>query len=272
MDYFKKERGRELYPRKRKDDATVDLTTEGTEVRSDMPPSMSKQEPILDTARYFLVLEGEEKEPDYLKVLVRGKAFRNLKIAYKSLSNKKGDGNLIHKIVVFVKNAIQNKEIEDKTGVKYSLNEIDKIYAVVDVDSLENEIATGVKQLSEAQWIISNPCFEIWLYYAFHNTPEEDFKLDEIDVSQRSQTLKTMLNQVHKGGIGGAQAFAEIHTAIVNAKQHYLLDRNGVPVLYATQMFIFAEQVLMTLKDSYDQWIARKIAMAAFYREGEKSE
>ena len=257
MNYSKKTKNKDLFEQK----VVVKSPSESYTLEAHLPinpvAGYSKGEGLLTTSKFFLLVEGEVKEPQYIIDLLNDSAFRNLIIAYRSPANETG-GNLVNKMVQIISKATADKMIADSQGRIHHLDSVDKIFAIIDVDALENELANALKLGLAAQWIISNPCFEIWLYYAYSSTPEE-LKLDVIqNPLARSQELKRLLPTTHKGGINARKAFAEIYTAIKNSKAHYQLQPNMVPTLYSTQMHIFAEEVLLVLKDSYDKWLVER--------------
>lgn len=72
---------------------------------------------------------------------------------------------------------INSKRLVEIEGYNYQLTEIDLVYLFTDVDHYEDELRellVNDKNYGE-HWIISNPDFEIWLYYCFRNQPDDDF-------------------------------------------------------------------------------------------------
>lgn len=212
-----------------------------------------KEEGQIEPRLYVLFVEGENKEPAYFGQLQGRFSYSNLKISYVSLSNSTGySGNLAQKMSLAVSDAYDNGfvVVDDELLI---ITDIDELYVVMDVDCLHDEISVEKKNECRATWIISNPCFEMWLYYSFHNKPEEDLHLMDVDVSQRSSVLKTLLNKVHKGGIGCRQAFDKMDEAIRNSRLFYSEDEQGLPVLYATSMFVLVQKIFMAIHDEYEQ-------------------
>ena len=126
----------------------------------------------------------------------------------------------------------------------------------------------------QGQWIVSNPCFEIWLYYCFLNNPEEDLNcLKAEPVSTRSQKLKSLCNSLVKGGMNPVRAFELMHAGIDNSKEHYRVDDEGIPVLYATQMHEMAQYLIDTMNrnaNEYELFLKMKAEQRAI-RHKEKS-
>lgn len=211
-----------------------------------------------DPKLYVLFVEGSDKEPHYFGLMQGRSSFSGLKITYTDLaSNGDYEGHLARKMCAVV------SESYEKGGVTihketYSIQEVDDVFIVMDVDSLHDEIAGGINSEKRATWIVSNPCFEICLYYAFHQTPEVDFQYENIEVSKRSSKMKTDLNTIHPGGIGCRDAFFRMADAIKNAEGHYLLDDQGVPCLYATGMHLLATRIYNIIGAEFDKRISER--------------
>jgi len=103
------------------------------------------------------------------------------------------------------------------------------------------------------EWVISNPCFEIWLYYCFLNNPEEDLScLVTLDVKHKSQRLKRMGHKLVIGGLNPILAFEHMEKGIEYSRQHYVVDECGVPklllpkcVIWQNIFWTFSSRILM---------------------------
>jgi len=86
--------------------------------------------------------------------------------------------------------------------------------------------------------IISNSCFDVWLYYAYHVTmPNFQLPSDPLKISGK---FKGWLPRVIRGGISPKKAILNIK----NAKINYREDENGIPLLFSTNMYLLAEDLL----------------------------
>lgn len=140
-------------------------------------------------------------------------------------------------------------------GSTHTLLDDDKVYLVSDVDEFYDKLKDLVPKETRAQWIISNPCFEIWLYYCFKNNPKTDLKeLEGLEVAKKSQKLKNLLNAKISGGANPCKAFFCMETGISNSKAHYLEDDNRIPKLYATKMYEMAEYIINTLNENDNEY------------------
>jgi hypothetical protein len=97
------------------------------------------------------------------------------------------------------------------------LQDIGKIYLFTDVDHYYDELNSlliKATQREKEDWIISNPDIEIWIYYCYRNTPEQDL-LEVIDAqpeSMRSSILKMVNGRFNNGGgLDTRKTFENLH-------------------------------------------------------------
>ena len=150
-------------------------------------------------------------------------------------------------------------------GQIYHLNTMDKVFLLSDVDEFYEqlvEIFRDKNKEDQGQWIISNPCFEVWLYYCFKNNPNTDLAcLKSLTVDKRSKELKRISNKVVHGGLNPLLAFEKMEDGIKHSLKHYAEDNNSIPVLYATQMHEMAKYLVDTINNNaneYSEFVRRK--------------
>ena len=131
----------------------------------------------------------------------------------------------------------------------------DTYYTVTDVDHFYNDIVRSKAGYENEgiNLIISNPCFEVWLYYSKRDDKFEGFVMPE-DRLKLSQKVKQFLNDKIPGGCNPAKAVFDIKENIANARKNYGEDENGIPLLFATNMFVLAEDVLPYLEAEIEVW------------------
>lgn len=228
----------------------------------------SKGEPHLDTAIVFILSGGSEREKDYFKPLKVDKHIKNIKIAFRS---KKGQGLKPYELVSYASDFIKNKTFITEDNISYHIEDGDTIYLIQDVD----EFGPDIKQYLEVDdeklpincnWIISNPSFEIWLFYHHYDNPSilaDGLSMTEHD---RSNWLKEYLNKIIKGGVKSTQALHFANIAIDNSRKNYS-DENGFPNVYATQMHIVAEKIIAILgENEYKAMNERRNARITFFK------
>ena len=204
---------------------------------------------------------GTNRERDFLKVLIRGNGLSSLRVVFLSK-----DGQGLHP------DQMQERWQEIRTtGVvetdihKLQLDAMDKIFLLSDVDEFYDQLVEILGKKVDGdngQWVISNPCFEIWLYYCYLNNPEHDLAiLEKLPRAKRGQTMKSLGDTLVPGGLNSIRAFEQMHDGIRNSESRYALDENGITVLYATQMHFMAKYLVDTLNSSageYDDYIRNK--------------
>lgn len=223
-----------------------------------VPDGYRKPEEKRSAALIFVISGGEVRERDFLKELTQRKRTHSLRVAFFSKEKQGLQPNQMQKYWLKVR---KEKMLEVK-GQKYSLLSADKVYLLTDVDEYYEQLVGIVGKQSEedvGQWIISNPCFEIWLYYCFADNPCDDLSvLEELSTKERSKKLKGLGNDVVKGGLNPRKAFEKMKEGIVHSSKHYKEDENSIPCLFSTQMHTMARFMVETMNNNakeYDEWL-----------------
>lgn len=226
----------------------------------------SKGEPHLETAIVFILSGGSEREKDYFRPLRMDAKIRNVKIAFRS---KKGQGLKPYELASIASEFLRNKLFITEENLSYHIEEGDTIYLIQDVDMFGPELRkhlSGDYDKSAIQWIISNPAFEIWLFYHYHDNPSmlnDGLTLSERD---RSNWLKENLNIIIPGGVKPTQALHYAEIAIRNSRNNYS-DVDGIPEVFSTQMHLLAESVIEKLGDAeYKAMNERRNARIAMFK------
>ena len=133
-------------------------------------------------------------------------------------------------------------------GKEYRLSKVDKVFLVSDVDEFESQLVSALSTKEKddyGQWVISNPCIEIWLYYCFEkDLPSEMLNLRYMAKAKRSQRMKQLNHQLIHGGADPRKAFDNTPTGIVNSKSHYKTGHYKIPRLFATSFHLMMEQII----------------------------
>ena len=214
-----------------------------------------KQEGFLSSNLFFVLSGGEKKEKDFFKELIKKPNLHSLRVLFMS---KKGQGLFPYQMQKKWLEIQKEHEfvIEDQI---YQIDAMDKIFLLSDVDEFYEqllEISKDTVAGDQGQWIISNPCFEIWLYYCYLNNPEKDLDdLKSLTVAEKSKKLKQLGQTVVPGGLNPCLAFEKINTGIENSKPHYDIDANGIPVLFATQMYQMAQYLIDSMNSNNNEYI-----------------
>ncbi|MDR2641936.1 MAG: RloB family protein [Planctomycetaceae bacterium] len=196
---------------------------------------------------FFVIISGGEvREKNYFKIISKQDKFNRIKIEFVADLNQLNPKGLLA--------TAKGKQERYKTSQE---DEPDKIFIISDVDHFMKELL-NIKPTCEASdisLIISNPCFEIWLYYGKFNQKPDDFIIPENPL-KISQEFKRYLNYKFSGGVTPQRAIFDIEAAISNSSINYKEDNNGIPKRFSTNMFRLAEQLLPFIKDELNKMIA----------------
>lgn len=226
----------------------------------------TKGEPHLETTVVFILSGGSVREKDYFKPIKDDKQITNIKIAFRS---KKGQGLKPYELIAIANDYLKSKIFITEDNLSYHIEDGDIIYLIQDVDEFGTEIKKHLAsdyERSAIQWIISNPSFEIWLFYHHFDDPamlSEGLSKSEHD---RSNWLKEYLHGIIPGGIKPMQALHSADVAINNSRKNYS-EVDGFPNIYATQMHIVAERILEILgEETYNEMNRRRQNRIALFK------
>lgn len=230
-------------------------------ITPDVPSIYSKSDGTLPYELVFVISGGTNRERNFLKDLIENRESLSLRILFLS---KEGQGLHPNQMQEQWKD-IRTSGIIETDGQQFKLDIMDKVFLLTDVDEFYDQLVEIFREKApddDGQWVISNPCFEIWLYYCYLNNPEEDLAiLKELSPAERSKKMKSHGNILVPGGLNSARAFVKMQDGIKNSSSHYASDDNGIPVLFATQMHLMAKYLVDTLNanaSEYDDYVRRK--------------
>ena len=128
---------------------------------------------------------------------------------------------------------------------------MDKVFLLSDVDEFYDQlekIFKGNQTDVQGRWVVSNPCFEIWLYYCYLDSPEKVLGcLKTEPITTRSKKMKALGNTLVSGGLNPCLAFENMLNGIEHCIAYYAEDDNRITVLYATQM----HEMIMCIDNDY---------------------
>lgn len=259
---YKKNSGiQELEPLHHVDSDGTDYVIGDEVMASDVPSMYSKSDGTLPYELVFVISGGAKRERDFLKVLIKGTGPSSLRVIFLS---KEGQGLHPDQMQERWKD-IRTSGIVDTDMQKFQLDVMDKVFLLTDVDEFYDKLVDILREKAEddnGEWVISNPCFEIWLYYCYLNNPEEDLAvLKELSLAKRSQTMKSLGDALISGGLNSIRAFEQMYDGIKNSSSRYALDENSIPLLFATQMHLMARYLVDTLNSNageYDDYVRNK--------------
>lgn len=189
----------------------------------------------LPKAFFVIISGGQDREKKYFRIISDKDKFKRIKLEFIADPLKLSPDGMFE-LAQYRKKHYTTSQNEDA--------EPDKIYLISDIDHFINELLR-IKPKCESEGfklIVSNSCFEVWLYYAF----KEDIPNFQIpkDIRKISWKFKGWLPSVIPGGIKTTKAILSIDDNIENAKKNYKEDKNGIPMLFSTNMYLLAEDLL----------------------------
>lgn len=240
------------------EEAPSSLSTQVPTPPNGYEPNISEErEPDL----FFVISGGEKRERDYLNRL-KTQSYRSLSIIFVATRGKKSGGNPTQRsgtspndiLILWNKIYKENEKTLTINNNCYKLEEIDQIFFLTDLDHFHAQLKNILNnnQAQPYQWIISNPCFEMWLYYSYISD-DPSLKLQQLNTLsdiKRPKALKKHLDTLTKGSCDSRKAFDNMEVAIQNANQYWKgLDAHKIPNLFSTQMKDLAEKIWARIKN-----------------------
>ena len=261
LSYIRQNKALDLLP---KSGEEIVLNRESDVTSSVAPRQLKgyeKTDGVMSYSIICVISGGEKRERDFLKTLIRQKDLHSLRVAFIS---KEGQGLQPYQMQEQWEEIQKTKTIaiDDRT---FQLDEMDKVFLLSDVDEFYEQLVRILESHvveDQGEWIISNPCFEIWLYYCFCDKPQEDLaSIIPLSPKQRSQELKHLGHNIVTGGLNGIKAFEYMLPGIAHSIRNYAEDSNAIPVLFATQMHKMAQFLIDTMnrnRGEYDEFVKLK--------------
>lgn len=199
-------------------------------------------------ALFVIYSGGTEREKDYFRLVDKNAAiFSFIKIRFIGNPDFEAGG----------KPAIMRIAIEQTKESQEAANEEnpdrDKYFLLTDVDHFEQFLPEMKQECKDngIELIISNSCFEVWLYYAEREDRCVGFEIpaDKLEISSK---FKTWANTKVKGGLKPTKAIFNIKQNIANAEKNYV-EKNGLPTLFSTQMFRLARNMVPYIDDGLER-------------------
>lgn len=223
---------------------------------AEVASSYQKGEGMVQPKSFIVIIAGGERERDYFK---RVMDIEKLKISIFIEPNfNKDDEPRIFRF------AIDKVEYYKSSS---SPENPDMYYLLTDVDHFGRHIVAHRTECEDCgiRMMVSNPCFEVWLYYGYHEDKFVDFVLPD-DISKLSSTLKRYVNTSVDGGLNVRNAIFKIRQNIENAERNYMCNENMMPGLYSTDMFVLGKDILSFIEGELDAQERRLEALAMAHK------
>ncbi|MDO9635221.1 MAG: RloB family protein [Paludibacter sp.] len=254
--YSKSSPERELLPQKR----TKTVAAEANLLTVTDIHSANYQKPDVEEmpkAFFIIISGGESREMNYFRIISANDRFKRIKLEFIADPLKLSPDGM-YELAQYKQARYATSRNEDA--------EPDKIYLISDVDHFMNELLRIKPKCTTDGFhlIISNSCFEVWLYFAYHDTiPDFQLPSDPLKISSK---FKGWLPSVIRGGIKPEKAILSIYQNIENAKKNYKEDTNGIPILFSTNMYLLAEDLLPLIEPELTALIVEHKRIEAQFR------
>jgi hypothetical protein len=202
--------------------------------------TFQRKDEIRQSKKIFIFCEGAKTEPAYFKYFQEMDSRLDIQI----FGSMDGEDNTPAGLLTKAESKIN--ELKESNDIEGS----DEIWIVFDTEKPENDAQRG-NQITTLKcgcnsygWgaAESNPSFEIWLYYHFHESkPMRD------DV-QLFTSFKEFVNAKIPGGFDPRKDPKKINLAIVNSKANYNTQSER---LMSTNVFLLAESIMVILSEKY---------------------
>lgn len=200
--------------------------------------------PSREAKSIYIFCEGAKREFDYFEYFKELDSRINIEV-YKLHPN---EDNSPYGLLRIAENCIIKSD--ENPNPKYNFIEGDEVWIVLDIDLDKDEsrkpqiedIKTKCKIRENWFLALSNPCFEVWLYY--HSFSDKPMLNDP----EKCATWKQYVNNSFKGGFDSRRHPIYIEKARVNAKNNFVLH-DSKPDLGCTEVYNLADSIIPLLKE-----------------------
>ncbi|HMV80638.1 MAG TPA: RloB family protein [Leptospiraceae bacterium] len=200
--------------------------------------------PERDAKKIYIFCEGRKREYQYFEYFEEIDSRINI-IIYKLHPEENNSPNGLLKIAETC--LIPSEENPEPEFFK-DMNQEDEVWLVFDVDPDKSnsrfpQILNVRQKCKEYGWntALSNPCFEVWLYFHFFAEKPEMPDLNKCN------SWKNHIDKKLPGGFNSKKHPLFIEQAVVNAKQNFSLE-GSFPVVGSTEMHYLGKTIYTLLK------------------------
>jgi len=213
------------------------------------------EELVRDYKLFAIACEGGKREPEYFKLF----PLMSKKIKVDVIEDVVTDEELEkHKLV----HRSSPKWVLDRAVAyieKEGLVDEDDLWFVIDTDRWEEDQIRNLAKYCESRtnWniAISNPCFEVWLF--FHKTS----KIEDSD-SETCDQFKHEISTLEKGGYHPYKFIPYLKTAIDNAKNADKNPDHYNPDSKSTKVYLLAEALLAKIGvNDFSNFISKSLPL-----------
>ena len=205
-----------------------------------MPSKYARKSEVIKSRKIYICCEGEKTEPNYFNGLID---YLKLSEAKVYIIDKAGGCSSPKHVFEAVETEIKElKKMRQYLGVE-------EFWLVMDVDKWNGQLNEVIAQCHNKKHLftaISNPCFEVWLYY--HKFKEKPNFVD----MHLSAAWKEYIDGIFPGGFDSRKHPIFIYEAITNAKENFMSE-NSSPRFCSTEVCFLAEKFYPYVKEEINR-------------------
>jgi hypothetical protein len=201
-----------------------------------------REPPSRDAKKIYIFCEGAKREYQYFKYFREIDSRIDICIYEISPEENNSPSGLFN----IAQSCIINERTEKSCSFEFRKG--DEVWLIYDLDpdkynSRLGQIINNLEKCKEKKgWFtgLSNPCFEVWLYYHFRAQKPES------DQIEKASTWKKILNETVPGGFDSRKHPIFLEDAQSNAGNNYDTE-NGIPKIGCTEVFKLSERIFSLL-------------------------
>ncbi|QZE15959.1 RloB family protein [Halosquirtibacter laminarini] len=172
-----------------------------------------------------------------------------------NITNKSDFNDLLHELGILVQDIdlidYRYFEILQLTRIASFIEDFkidDEVCIVTDVDHFESDIVNRRKDCEDAKIdvYISNPCFEVWLYYKFYDTKPSSNSIFLDSSKSKATNFKNYLANKIKGGVNTIEVANStyINYAIDHSRKNLEYNSNNIPDIFSTNLSELCNKII----------------------------
>lgn len=190
-----------------------------------------RREPFRDAALYLIICEGGKREPDYFKF------FNELTSQLKVVTIPSYDGKSAPNHLISNANEAIKKNVDDNGDYE--------LWFIIDVDRWEKHLHNIHNECStKTNWniAISNPCFEVWLYYHFKSIKPTNTNANSCSY------WKSANHQIESGGFDSSRHPGLLNVANKNSQANFS-ETGYIPDIGSTQLHLLGNKIFSKVEN-----------------------
>ena len=202
-----------------------------------------REAPSKEAKSIYIFSEGVRRESDYFNYFVNIDSRINIEVY--NLDDQE-DNSPLGLLQIAEECILKTAE---NFNNKYDFRDGDEVWIVLDIDKDKNNsrvpqidiIKRKCKEHKGWSLALSNPCFEVWLYYHLHPSKPTD-------MSEICKWWKILVNSEIDGGFDTRKHSIFIEKAISNAEENFELFE-GKPDVGCTEVYNLGNSIVPLIKD-----------------------